>query len=140
MTLKFWTRSFLVAALFGAAMPVFAAEITTPAKQAHVTDFASGKVLFSKDADAPMKPASMAKIMTVFVAFQRIADGQLRMDDKFTFQKRLGKKVGREHFSKLAERYRFANSCTALSSSREMMLPLFWPRGFLVRKTPLPKK
>ncbi|MEK9582738.1 MAG: D-alanyl-D-alanine carboxypeptidase, partial [Candidatus Puniceispirillum sp.] len=67
MMRKFWARSFVVAALFGAAMPAFAAEITSPAKQAYVSDFATGKVLFSKNADAPMKPASMAKIMTVFV-------------------------------------------------------------------------
>ncbi|MGB1329542.1 MAG: D-alanyl-D-alanine carboxypeptidase family protein, partial [Candidatus Puniceispirillaceae bacterium] len=98
MTLKFWVRSFMVAALFGAAMPVFAAEITSPAKQAFVTDFATGKVLFSKDADAPMKPASMAKIMTVFVAFQRIADGQLRMDDKFTISEKAWKKGGSRTF------------------------------------------
>ena len=98
MTLKFWARSFLVAALFGAAMPVFGAEITSSAKQAHVTDFATGKVLFSKDAAAPMKPASMAKIMTVFVAFQRIADGQLGMDDKFTISEKAWKKGGSRTF------------------------------------------
>ena len=57
MIRKFWARSFLVVALFGAAMPVSAAEITSPAKQAHITDFKTGKVLFSKNADAPMKPA-----------------------------------------------------------------------------------
>jgi D-alanyl-D-alanine carboxypeptidase (penicillin-binding protein 5/6) len=79
-------------------MPIFAAEITSPAKQAHVTDFATGKVLFSKDADAPMKPASMAKIMTVFVAFQRIADGQLGMDDKFTISEKAWKKGGSRTF------------------------------------------
>jgi len=98
MTLKFWARSVVMAALFGAAMPVFAVEITSPAKQAHVTDFATGKVLFSKDADAPMKPASMAKIMTVFVAFQRIADGQLGMDDKFTISEKAWKKGGSRTF------------------------------------------
>ncbi|MDC0458988.1 D-alanyl-D-alanine carboxypeptidase [Alphaproteobacteria bacterium] len=98
MTLKFWARSFVVAALFGAAMPVFAAEITSAAKQAHVTDFETGKVLFSKDADAPMKPASMAKIMTVFVAFQRIADGQLGMDDTFTVSEKAWKKGGSRTF------------------------------------------
>ena len=98
MTLKFWARSFLVAALFGAAIPAFAAEITSPAKQAHVTDFATGKVLFSKDADAPMKPASMAKIMTIFVAFQRIADGQLGMDDKFIISEKAWKKGGSRTF------------------------------------------
>ena len=98
MTLKFWARSFLVAALFGAAIPAFAAEITSPAKQAHVTDFATGKVLFSKDADAPMKPASMAKIMTIFVAFQRITDGQLGMDDKFIISEKAWKKGGSRTF------------------------------------------
>ena len=98
MILKFWARSFVVAALFGVTMPVFAAEIASPAKQAYVTDFATGKVLFSKDADAPMKPASMAKIMTVFVAFQRIADGQLGMDDKFTISEKAWKKGGSRTF------------------------------------------
>ena len=98
MTQKFWSRSVVMAALFGVAMPVFAAEITSPAKQAHVTDFTTGKVLFSKDADAPMKPASMAKIMTVFVAFQRIADGQLEMDDKFTISEKAWKKGGSRTF------------------------------------------
>ena len=92
MIRKFWARSFLVVVLIGVAMPVSAAEITSPAKQAYITDFATGKVLFSKDADAPMKPASMAKIMTVFVAFQRIADGQLGMDDKFTISEKAWKK------------------------------------------------
>ena len=98
MSLKFWARSFLVLTLFGAATPVFATEITSPAKQAHVTDFATGKVLFSKDADAPMKPASMAKIMTIFVAFQRIADGQLGMDDKFIVSEKAWKKGGSRTF------------------------------------------
>ena len=98
MTLKFWARSFLVLTLFGAATPVFATEITSPAKQAHVTDFATGKVLFSKDANAPMKPASMAKIMTIFVAFQRIADGQLGMDDKFIVSEKAWKKGGSRTF------------------------------------------
>jgi D-alanyl-D-alanine carboxypeptidase (penicillin-binding protein 5/6) len=98
MIRKFWARSFLVAVLIGVAMPVSAAEITSPAKQAYITDFATGKVLFSKDADAPMKPASMAKIMTVFVAFQRIADGQLGMDDKFTISEKAWKKSGSRTF------------------------------------------
>ena len=98
MIRKFWVRSFLVAVLIGVAMPVSAAEITSPAKQAYITDFATGKVLFSKDADAPMKPASMAKIMTVFVAFQRIADGQLGMDDKFPISEKAWKKGGSRTF------------------------------------------
>ena len=40
----------------------------------------------------------MAKIMTVFVAFQRIADGQLGMDDKFTISEKAWKKGGSRTF------------------------------------------
>ncbi len=77
---------------------VQAAEIKTSAIQAHITDFESGKILFSKNADEPMKPASMAKIMTVFVAFQRIADGSLKMTDEMTVSKKAWRKGGSRSF------------------------------------------
>ena len=79
-------------------MPISAVEITSPAKQAYVTDLLSGKVLFSKNADEPMKPASMAKIMTVFIAFQRIVDGGLKMDDEFVVSTKAWKKGGSRTF------------------------------------------
>ena len=88
----------LVSFLAGVAMPTGAVEITSTAKQAHITDFLSGKVLFSKNADEPMKPASMAKIMTVFVAFQRIVDGSLKMDDEFVVSTKAWKKGGSRTF------------------------------------------
>ena len=77
---------------------VQAAEIKTSAIQAHITDFESGRVLFSKNADEPMKPASMAKIMTVFIAFQRIADGSLEMTDEMTVSKKAWRKGGSRSF------------------------------------------
>ncbi len=89
----------LMAFLFaGALSPINAAEINSPAKQVFVTDFGSGKVLLSKNADQPMKPASMAKIMTVFVAFQRIVDGSLKMNDEFVVSKKAWKKGGSRSF------------------------------------------
>ena len=77
---------------------VMAAEIDTTAEFAYVTDFASGKVLMEKDPDAPMKPASMAKIMTVYVAFQRIADGSLSLDDTFLISEKAWRKGGSKTF------------------------------------------
>ena len=89
----------LIAFLFaGTLSSINAAEINSPAKQVFVTDFGSGKVLLSKNADQPMKPASMAKIMTVFVAFQRIADGSLKMNDEFVVSKKAWKKTVRSFF------------------------------------------
>ena len=89
-----------LAAMFGVLFQsnVMAADIDTSAEFAYVTDFASGKVLMDKDPDSPMKPASMAKIMTVYVAFQRIADGSLSLDDTFLISEKAWRKGGSKTF------------------------------------------
>ncbi len=98
MRLKSLTKSVIIMTMVIGVFPVFSAEIRSSAKQVHITDFDSGKILFSKNADKPMKPASMAKIMTVFVAFQRIVDGALRMDDEFIVSEKAWKKGGSRTF------------------------------------------
>ncbi len=75
-----------------------AADIDSSAEFAFVTDFASGKVLMEKEPDALMKPASMAKIMTVYIAFQRIADGSLSLDDTFLISEKAWRKGGSKTF------------------------------------------
>ena len=63
-------------------LPVFpAAAIETPARQAILLDMGTGAVLFEKNADEPMPPASMSKLMTVYLLFERLRDGRLKMDD-----------------------------------------------------------
>ena len=78
--------------------PLKAADIDSSAEFAFVTDFASGKVLMEKEPDALMKPASMAKIMTVYIAFQRIADGSLSLDDTFLISEKAWRKGGSKTF------------------------------------------
>ena len=75
-----------------------AAEIDSTAEFAFVTDFGSGKVLMEKQPDALMKPASMAKIMTVYIAFERIADGSLSLDDTFLISEKAWRKGGSKTF------------------------------------------
>jgi len=77
---------------------VGAAEIDTSAEYAFVTDFGSGKVLMERNPDALMKPASMAKIMTVYIAFQRIAEGSLSLDDTFLISTKAWRKGGSKTF------------------------------------------
>ena len=84
--------------LTAASLPARAVEITSSAEFAYVTDFGSGKVLMEKSPDSYMKPASMAKIMTVYIAFQRIADGSLSMDDTFLISEKAWKKGGSKTF------------------------------------------
>lgn len=74
-------------AAIAVACPVTAApDFQTPAPVAYMQDLSSGAVLYAKDPDRRMPPASMAKMMTVYVAFQLIKAGELKLDQKFTVQ------------------------------------------------------
>tara|TARA_B100000795_G_C22790346_1_gene436643 strand:+ start:559 stop:1710 length:1152 start_codon:yes stop_codon:yes gene_type:complete len=53
------------------------------ARTAILQDFLSGEILYEKDADKSIYPASMTKIMTAIVTFELIRSGDLNMDDKF---------------------------------------------------------
>ena len=81
-----------------------AAEIDSTAEYAYVTDFGSGKVLMEKNPDALMKPASMAKIMTIYIAFQRIVDGSLSLDDTFLISTKAWRKGGSKTFVEVGKR------------------------------------
>ncbi|TVV73479.1 D-alanyl-D-alanine carboxypeptidase family protein [Sphingomonas solaris] len=56
----------------------------TPAPVAFMKDLSSGAILYAKDADRRMPPASMAKMMTVYVAFDLIKKGDLKLDQMIT--------------------------------------------------------
>lgn len=51
---------------------------------AFMEDLSSGAVLYNRDADRRMPPASMAKMMTVYVAFEMVKKGELKLDQTFT--------------------------------------------------------
>src|SRR5690349_3385569 len=72
--------SVLVATAAPAAAPTF----DTPAKVAYLIDVSSGAVLYAKNADVRMPPASMAKMMTVEVAFELIDKKQLALSKMCT--------------------------------------------------------
>jgi D-alanyl-D-alanine carboxypeptidase (penicillin-binding protein 5/6) len=76
---KFAAVSLLALAI---ATPLTAANPTfdTPAPIAYMEDLSSGAVLYEKDADRRIPPASMAKMMTVYVAFHLIKSGELKLD------------------------------------------------------------
>lgn len=83
----------------------WAQEIPTTAEYALITDFDSGMVLLEKNADTPMKPASMAKIMTVYIAFSRIAEGSLSPEDMFVISEKAWKMGGSRSFLNAGGRY-----------------------------------
>ncbi len=77
---------FAVSLISVAAVPVLAAAppFETSAPVAYLVDLSSGAVLYAKDADRKMPPASMAKMMTTHIVFDMIKKGELKLDQKFT--------------------------------------------------------
>ena len=62
---------------------VFSAEFEIKARTAILQDYLSGKILYEKNADLKIFPASMTKIMTTIIAFDLLQKGQISLDDKF---------------------------------------------------------
>lgn len=54
----------------------------TSAKAAFVLDQTTGTVLMAKNADEPLPPASMSKLMTIYMAFEAVADGRLGISER----------------------------------------------------------
>ena len=59
------------------------ANIDVKARTAILQDFLSGEILYEKEPDRSIYPASMTKIMTSIIAFDLIKSGDLNLDDKF---------------------------------------------------------
>ncbi len=74
----------IVLAVAGTAYAQSTATFDTAAKYAILMDSRSGKVYFEKDADELMAPASMSKVMTMLMVFERLKSGRLKLDDEFT--------------------------------------------------------
>ncbi|NVJ69356.1 MAG: D-alanyl-D-alanine carboxypeptidase [Alphaproteobacteria bacterium] len=68
--------------LMALAQPAIAQRMATPAKHAILLDATTGSVLFEKDADEPFPPASMSKLMTIYLAFDAIKQGTMRLEDE----------------------------------------------------------
>jgi serine-type D-Ala-D-Ala carboxypeptidase (penicillin-binding protein 5/6) len=59
------------------------ANFDVKARTAILLDYHSGEILFEKDPDRTIFPASMTKIMTAIIAFDLIKNGEISLDDKF---------------------------------------------------------
>src|SRR6056297_3366680 len=74
-------RTFL-AALAAIMLAAQAGAFETSARGAYVLDMTTGTVLLDKNGDKPLPPASMSKLMTLYVAFEAVRDGRLGLDER----------------------------------------------------------
>jgi serine-type D-Ala-D-Ala carboxypeptidase (penicillin-binding protein 5/6) len=87
--------------------------IETSALQALMVDHDTGTVLLSKEIDESVIPASMAKLMTLEIAFTAIAEGRLSLDDEFFVSEHAWRTGGAP--SRTATMFANVNSNVALS-------------------------
>jgi D-alanyl-D-alanine carboxypeptidase (penicillin-binding protein 5/6) len=83
--------------------------LDTAARHAILVDADTGAVLLEKAADERMPPASMSKLMTMYVVFERIREGTLRLDQELLVSERAFRMGGSRMFLDLGSRVSVEN-------------------------------
>ena len=96
----------LFAGLFTGGPAARAEAYDTPAHAAILIDLQSGQELYAKNPDVPLHPASMSKLMTVLMVFERLADGSLSLDDTLPVSEKAWRKGGSKMFVDLGSQVR----------------------------------
>ena len=74
---------YLSLTIFSINLSIADAKFNINARTAILQDYLSGKILYEKDADRKIFPASMTKIMTTIIAFDLLKSNEISLDDKF---------------------------------------------------------
>ena len=83
MRFRFGLALLAVLVAFGLAAPALAQDFDTKAQFAVLMDYETGSILYNKNADERLEPASMAKLMTLAVVFTYLQQNKLKLDDEF---------------------------------------------------------
>ena len=88
----------LLIVLIASIKLVSSAPITTTAKYAIIIDYETENILLDKSASSRIYPASMSKLMTLYILFDEITQGNLNLDNEFVVSKKAWKKGGSKMF------------------------------------------
>ncbi len=83
--------------------------LETQAREAYMVDMTTGAVLLEKNAEQSMPPASMSKIMTAVVVFERLKDGRLSLEEKLPVSEKAWKKGGSKMFVRVGDQISIEN-------------------------------
>src|SRR3546814_12264517 len=108
--MKRLTSCFLLLGLAVAMLPPSAATaaptIETQAEEAFLIDAETGAVLLDKNADQPMPPSSMSKLMTAYIVFDRLQEKRISLEDKFTVRDKARRMSGSTLFFEVGSQVR----------------------------------
>ncbi|MBM3507388.1 MAG: D-alanyl-D-alanine carboxypeptidase [Alphaproteobacteria bacterium] len=88
----------IVAGVALLAAPARAQTTETVARNAILIEFATGQVLFEKGPDEQIAPASMSKMMLLYMLFEQLAEGKLTMDDTLPVSEKAWRMGGSKMF------------------------------------------
>src|SRR3546814_5768783 len=80
--------------------------IENQAEEAFLIDAETGAVLLDKNADQPMPPSSMSKLMTAYIVFDRLQEQRLSLEDKFTVSEKAWRMGGSKMFVEVGSKVR----------------------------------
>lgn len=98
-----FAAGFVVAAI---ALPGAAYAYDTSAKYAYMIDASTGTVLFDKNGTETMYPASMTKMMTIYLVFERLKNGRLTLDSGLPVSEEAWRTGGSKSFMMVGDKVR----------------------------------
>lgn len=78
--------------------PTASQAFDTAAREAVLIDVETGSVILNKDADKPVPPASMSKLMTIYMLFERLKEGAITLDDTMSVSEKAWRMGGSKMF------------------------------------------
>lgn len=98
----------MIPAVLGIGLVTFAPQAAgafeSRGRSALIVDHATGVTLYAKNADAPLPPASMSKLMTLYMLFEALRDGRVTQDSEFIVSERAQAMGGSRMFVEAGKR------------------------------------
>ncbi len=115
----------------------------TAARFAVLMDYESGTVIFQKDADTRLEPASMTKLMTIAVVFNEVRAGRVKLNDEFFVSENAWRTGGAASggstmFAELNSKIRVEDLIRSVIIQSATMRPSCWPKALPAPRLPLP--
>ena len=82
------------------------APVDTAARWAFIQDFTTGAALLEKNADVEMPPSSMTKLMTIYLVYERLKQGKMKLDDELLVSERAWQMGGSKMFVQVGTQVR----------------------------------
>jgi serine-type D-Ala-D-Ala carboxypeptidase (penicillin-binding protein 5/6) len=100
---------------------------------------ASGRILMSKETDTRLEPASLTKLMTLYIIFDQLKSGNLRLEDDVMVSERAWRKGGSKMFIEVGKTAKVDDLIRGFPSPPVTTRASPWPSTLPVARRALPR-